>query len=176
MVSVIAFWKKNEKNGYLSQWYPSKFTYKEEFLCHDDLIKFDFLKNVEGFEFVSAEHFMMISKSLVFKDDNIFEQMKTTTSTYYLKMLGRKVKNFNDTIWRNMAMDILRIGNYLKFKQNKKLCDMLLSTNDSILAEASPYDKIYGIGIIKNVDDLSKWQGENKLGYVLMDVRKMINK
>ena len=44
-----------------------------------------------------------------------------------------------------------------------------------MLAECSPYDKKWGIGIdIKDPDrtDVSKWKGENILGRVLMKVRE----
>lgn len=46
-----------------------------------------------------------------------------------------------------------------------------------ILAEASPYDKVWGIGL--SADDpralvQRKWQGENKLGEALMDVRRQL--
>ena len=61
-----------------------------------------------------------------------------------------------------------------KFSQNPKLLKLLLDTNDSILVEASPKDKIWGIGIgVDHVDFLNsdKWPGENLLGKALMEVR-----
>ena len=44
-----------------------------------------------------------------------------------------------------------------------------------ILAETSPYDKIYGFGLKPNdpkVQDISQWKGENLLGEALMRVRE----
>ena len=49
-----------------------------------------------------------------------------------------------------------------------------LGTDDHVLVEASPYDRIWGIGL-KATDDMAKhpdtWQGQNLLGFILMDVR-----
>ena len=49
------------------------------------------------------------------------------------------------------------------------LRDILISTANAILVEASPYNinnaKIY---------DMSKWRGKNILGYALMNVREQL--
>lgn len=61
-----------------------------------------------------------------------------------------------------------------KFSQNSELLKLLLNTNDSILVEASPKDKIWGIGIrVDHVDFLNpdKWPGENLFVKALMEVR-----
>ena len=65
-------------------------------------------------------------------------------------------------------------GNKAKFGQNADLKAFLLSTGDALLAEASPYDKIWGIGLSREQamnGTVEQWQGENLLGCVLMDVR-----
>lgn len=51
----------------------------------------------------------------------------------------------------------------------------LLSTGDKILAEASPYDTIWGIGLEASDFDSThpdRWPGKNLLGKVLMRVRE----
>ncbi len=75
--------------------------------------------------------------------------------------------------------DIVVNGNMLKFSQNEELKNFLLSTNNKILAEASPYDKIWGIGIgqdDKDAYNIDKWKGENLLGKALMKVREELRK
>jgi hypothetical protein len=70
-------------------------------------------------------------------------------------------------------------GNIAKFSQNEKLKEFLLNTQEKILVEASPYDKIWGIGMDENDKDIldpSKWKGENLLGKALMKVREIIKK
>lgn len=65
-------------------------------------------------------------------------------------------------------------GNKAKFSQNPTLKEFLLSTGDSILAEASPYDSIWGIGLgweDAEKGGVAQWRGENLLGCALMEVR-----
>ena len=60
---------------------------------------------------------------------------------------------------------------YLKFAQNPMLLDHLLSTGEKTIIEASN-DVKWGVGVHlsrKNVFDSSKWNGENRLGHILMD-------
>ena len=65
-------------------------------------------------------------------------------------------------------------GNWCKFSQNPGLREFLLSTGDSILVEASPYDSIWGIRLSADspeAQDPMKWRGQNLLGFALMEVR-----
>lgn len=65
-------------------------------------------------------------------------------------------------------------GNWCKFSQNRDLREFLLSTGDSVLVEASPYDAIWGIRLSANsleAQDPMKWRGQNLLGFALMEVR-----
>lgn len=91
-----------------------------------------------------------------------------------IKALGRKIANFDETIWCRHKYNIVVKGNFAKFSQNDKLKKKLLSTGNKIICEASPYDKIWGIGLSTSqtdVHDPSKCQGQNLLGRALMDVR-----
>lgn len=69
-------------------------------------------------------------------------------------------------------------GNLLKFSQNEELKQKLLDTENKILVEASPYDKIWGIGLSVSDKDFYNpilWKGENLLGKILMKVRNTLN-
>ena len=66
-----------------------------------------------------------------------------------------------------------------KFSQNSNLKDILLSTKNKIIAEASPRDKIWGIGLgSKNPNSKNKneWKGTNILGWALMKARESLIK
>jgi len=68
----------------------------------------------------------------------------------------------------------------LQFSQNKKLKEHLYSTIGKILVEASPYDRVWGIGLTQD-DEMAwsraTWQGKNLLGYALTEVRdELMNK
>lgn len=96
-----------------------------------------------------------------------------------IKALGRKVHNFDDTIWNKAKYSIVLNGNYLKFSQNPELREFLLSTGDDILVEASPLDAIWGIRMSENNENARnplKWSGRNLLGFALMEVRDEIRR
>ena len=156
MRKFIGFHNPDEAYGYLSNWYLS-----------------DFL--VEGIEFSSMEQYMMYKKASLFKDKDIASQIMETSNVGKIKSYGRSVSNYNDTVWNGMRQLIIYKGLIEKFKQNDDLKQKLLDTGDAILAECAVQDKIWGIGISMtdpNKNDLTKWRGQNLLGFSLMLVRE----
>ena len=78
--------------------------------------------------------------------------------------------------WSAVYFNVVKQGNLLKFGQNKPLLDILQSTENRTLVEASPADTIWGIGISKK--DAKRgmpWHGQNLLGKALMAVREELN-
>jgi len=72
---------------------------------------------------------------------------------------------------------IVVAGNLAKFSQNPDFRDFLLTTKNRILVEASPVDKIWGIGLAaddKKIENPRLWKGLNLLGFALMEVRKQL--
>lgn len=127
--------------------------------------------------FNTTEHWMMAKKALLFDDSVSFQKIINAQSPSAAKSLGRNVLNFDQTVWDQHKFDIVVKGNLLKFNQNKQLRDFLLGTNDNILVEASPYDRIWGIGLDENSPDVKnpvRWRGLNLLGFALMEVRDII--
>lgn len=143
-----------------SQWWPCNFV-------------------VDGVTYNCAEQFMMAEKARVFKDTIIRNKILTLNEAKKIKALGRQVKNFDATVWKKEAFDVVVRGNLAKFEQNADLLAFLKGTGDDVLVEASPYDKIWGIGMDKNniyaINPL-QWNGENLLGFALMEVRYKLMK
>lgn len=142
-------------NGPFSQWYSSPFTFN-------------------GMKFNRAEQFMMFCKAMFFDDIKTARAIMKSDNPGEQKALGRGVKNFNVDRWAAVARDIVYVGSYCKYTQNDDLRKALLNTGDKTLVEASPYDKIWGIGLAEdnpNAADRSKWQGKNWLGEVLTQTR-----
>lgn len=132
---------------------------------------------VSGIEYFTTEQYMMASKALMFKDLDIYQQIFQAKTPKEFKNLGKLVKNYDDTIWNLHKDRIVVEGNYAKFSQNPALKNFLLSTGNKILVEASPLDKIWGIGLEESDDrvlDPAQWLGENHLGFALMTVRDML--
>lgn len=149
----VFFW-----GGIYSNWYMVRFLYK-------------------GHSFNNTEQAFMWEKAVLFNDNEIAAKILKTSCPKESKSLGRKVKNFNNTQWDDVKENIMFDVNYEKFTQNNRLCEELLSTDNKILVEASPYDKIWGIGLHWEDDrclDETNWLGENLLGKVLIKVRETI--
>jgi len=159
-MGVICFHNPTLENGYLSNWYPSRFF-------------------VDGITFSSMEQYMMYQKAVYFHDVNVAAQILATDDVAQIKALGRLVKDYNDNHWNGVRQIIVYNGLYAKFSQNQDLKAQLLATGDSLLAECAVKDRIWGIGLSMHDPDRldrSKWNGQNLLGYALMMVREKLYK
>lgn len=150
-MKVLGFWRPFEMNGFLGQWFPSSF------------------QDETGMTFDNAEQYMMYQKAKIFGDDEIAKQIMTTNKPQVMKSLGQRVRNFDQKVWDQQKYQIVVNGTFFKFSQNPALKEQLLATGDSYLAEASPYDKIWGVGTTSL--NPRYWQGQNLLGCALMAVR-----
>ncbi len=142
----------------LSQWYPAPF-------------------QVDGRLYPTAEHWMMASKARLFKDEEVLEEIMNVPDPKSAKALGRKVASFEESVWKLHAPDIVVAGNLHKFSQNPDLKAYLLSTGSRVLVEASPFDRIWGIGMSASHADAQnpdRWRGQNLLGFALMEVRSRL--
>jgi ribA/ribD-fused uncharacterized protein len=123
------------------------------------------------------EQYIMARKALLFKDNEMFQKIMKSDKPRMHQRYGRQVKNFDEKTWSENNYQILLDGLYLKFSQNASLREVLLKTGDAMLAEASPYDKLYGIGWSAdnpNAMNPSKWKGRNLMGRALMDTRQRL--
>ncbi len=156
MTEVFHFFSK----GQLSQWFKRSFT-------------------VDGIKYNCAEQYMMAAKALLFKDDMALKKIMEATNPYDQKAYGRNVEYFEVSQWEFVAKDIVFKGNYEKFTQHGDLKELLLSTGDKTIVEASKFDKIWGIGLSEEDPralSRSSWLGRNWLGEVLTNVRERIRK
>ena len=159
-MNIICFHNPDEENGYLSNWYMSYF-------------------KVDGIEFSSMEQYMMYRKAVCFNDRGSADRILETDDVAEIKALGRGVSGYDDHYWNGVRQVIVYEGLVAKFSQNEDLKERLLGTGNDILAECAVKDRIWGIGLSMNDPDrhdISKWKGQNLLGYALMMVRdKIIN-
>ena len=129
---------------------------------------------INGLEFNCAEQWMMYAKARIFGDLKIADEILKTSDPQEQKALGRKIANFNPNKWNEVAKDVVYVGSYAKYSQNKDFKNVLLATVGTTLVEASTYDTIWGIGLAENDPlALSKdtWKGTNWLGYILTELR-----
>ena len=160
-LNYVHFWGHTpERDGHitetcLSQWWMAEFW-------------------VEAQRYSCMEQFMMAEKARLFGDKEVLEQILAAAEQGKIKALGRQVRNFDQTEWDRCKYTIVLTGNFQKFLQNPELKDFLLRTGDKILVEASPRDRIWGIGMGRNNENAGNpaaWKGKNLLGFALMEVR-----
>lgn len=150
MEKFTFFWR-----GPFSQWHHSPF-------------------EIQGIHYNCAEQFMMAAKARLFDDDVILARIMGSSDPREQKKLGRQVQGFVQKTWDGAARGLVETGSFAKFDQNPDLKEALLATTGTTLVEASPYDRIWGIGLMESdprAQDRSTWLGTNWLGEVLTEVR-----
>lgn len=129
----------------------------------------------DGVRFRTPEHYMMYKKAQLFGDKKVAAEILKVSHPRDVKELGRAVRGFDEGKWQGHREAIVYQGSMLKFTQNPdKLADLLV-TRGAILVEASPDDKIWGIGLDEShpsANDPAKWLGLNLLGFTLTRVRE----
>ena len=134
---------------------------------------------IEGVEYNCCEQYMVHQKALVFNDLDTAEKILATSNPKDQKALGRQVMGFNKEKWDSVCLGIVYKGNFAKFTQNPDLAEELIATGDRLLVEASPYDRLWGIGMREEdpgVEDPSNWKGLNLLGWSITLVKQQLKK
>ena len=117
---------------------------------------------------------MMAEKARLFGEPETAKVIIQTRKPGKVKALGRQILAFDQDVWDKHRFEIVVQGNVLKFLQNPRLQEFILSTGYRVLVEASPVDQIWGIGLAGHDPKariVEEWKGENLLGFALMEVR-----
>jgi ribA/ribD-fused uncharacterized protein len=141
--------------GCLSQWWPSPFT-------------------VDGVTYGTAEHWMMAGKARLFGDAEAERHVLAAEHPAEAKKAGRLVRDFDEATWQRERFGLVVEGSVHKFTAHADLRRFLLDTGDRVLVEASPVDRIWGIGLAADDEaatDPERWRGPNLLGFALMEAR-----
>ncbi len=160
---TLPFWGHKETSrgigkSCLSQWYPSPF-------------------QADGQHYSCMEQYMMAMKAELFGDNEIKALILAASEPGKIKALGRKVRGFDESVWERFRFSIVCTGNYQKFSENEALRWFLLGTKEAVLIEASPYDRLWGVGMGAQNPDIAypgRWRGKNLLGFALMAVRSAL--
>lgn len=152
----VCFWKPGDTDGIFSNWAATPF-------------------ENNGDRYPTSEHYMMAAKARLMGDEKTRQQILVATNPAVVKKLGQQVKPWNERMWIDNRCRIMYEACMAKFSSSAALKAKLLATGDKVLVEASPLDKIWGVGLIGS-DPKSKnpreWKGLNLLGKVLMKVRE----
>ncbi|MEU6079849.1 NADAR family protein [Streptomyces sp. NPDC047108] len=163
-IKYVHFWRNRpQREGRIdaacfSQWWPSPFT-------------------VEGIAYATAEHWMMAEKARLFGDRDAEREALEATSPAAAQKAGRLVRGFDEETWRAHRYGIVVAGSLHKFGRDPELGAYLLGTGERVLVEASPLDRIWGIGLAADDEaahDPARWRGLNLLGFALMEARERL--
>ncbi|MFF6954005.1 NADAR family protein [Streptomyces iakyrus] len=142
----------------LSQWWPAPFT-------------------VDGVVYATAEHWMMAEKARLFEDAAAERAALAAGHPAEAKKAGRLVRGFDEATWARERFRIVVEGSVHKFGAHPDLLAYLLGTGDRVLVEASPVDRVWGIGLAASDEaamDPERWRGPNLLGFALMEARERL--
>jgi len=131
---------------------------------------------IKGKTYVTCEQYMMAEKARLFGDSDAEAKIMAAQNPREQKAIGRKVRNFEEARWKAACEEIVYQANLAKFSQHEELKNILLATGDKTIAEASPEDAIWGIGMAEdhpNVTEMSLW-GQNLLGKAIARVRERL--
>lgn len=153
MEKFTFFW-----SGPFSNWHPSPF-------------------QIDNVWYNCGEQWMMAAKARFFGDMEALAKIMSAVDPREQKAYGRQIKNFDKAKWDEASPDLVFKGCLAKFEQNEDLKRIILSTIGTTLVEASPEDRIWGIGLRKDDPRAQRretWLGENRLGNTLMRVRDVL--
>jgi ribA/ribD-fused uncharacterized protein len=151
--NMVLFW-----GGPFSQWAKAPFT-------------------IGDLQFNCAEQYMMYQKASVFGNLKEASWVLKNKDPRRQKAIGRLIRGLIPERWDAISKGIVYIGNLAKFSQNEEFKKALIETGDRTIVEASPHDKLWGIGLAADdlrSRDMKTWRGKNWLGDVLMYVREDI--
>lgn len=157
----VHFWGHRARPGAgvgpwcLSQWWPVEYV-------------------ADGRTFTSAEQHMMWRKARLFGDEDAAEAVLAARSPAHAKALGREVRGFDEDAWTAHRFSVVVDVSLAKFSAAPALRDYLLATRRRVLVEASPLDRVWGIGLAADhpdAEDPVRWPGLNLLGFALMEAR-----
>jgi len=138
-----------------SHWYKSNFIIsKQDFCC--------------------VEQYLMYQKAILFKGADTAKKILNSSNPARHRHLGKQVAGFNKQLWHQKCKQFAFDGELAKFYQSRALKEKLLQTIGKSFAEASPYDRIWGIGLSMSnpkIFDRTQWRGRNWSGEVLELVR-----
>ena len=130
-------------------------------------------------EFPTSEHLFMYLKAVHFQDWETAEKIVNAATPKEAKDLGREVKNFSESEWEKVRESAMFTAIYHRSLADQPFRDRVLKPEWEKLefVEASPYDRIWGIGLGEeqyDADIKSRWPGLNLLGKCIGELRRYL--
>ena len=121
----------------------------------------------------------MASKARLFGDDTALSAILASDDCREQKRLGRQLRRFDHELWQFECENIVLRGNLAKLSQNVEIHLALIQTGDHRLAQASPNDILWGIGLSAcdpRASSPDSWCRQNLLGQALEHTREILRR
>lgn len=134
------------------------------------------IQNDEGDikSFPTSEHLFMWFKASCFCDREAMKFIENAETPKQAKSIGRKVKNFDERVWIEAREEFMLLALRYKAASWPEFKNFVKNEMREFV-EASPYDKIWGIGTDEDTaardDNPENWNGLNLLGKSLGRLR-----
>ena len=101
---------------------------------------------LNGITYFCSEQIIQSQKALLFNDTITAERIMLCDTALECKELGKTISEFREEKWKEEAGTLCLPGILAKFKANPCLAEMLLSTGEQTIVEAT-FDTMLGRGI-----------------------------
>jgi N-glycosidase YbiA len=125
---------------------------------------------IGGLKYPTVEHYFQ-SRKFADTDKEYSEEVRLAKTPLISKNLGKSRKHIIHPYWSGIdgeSVKVMRRALFCKALQNKKFRELLVSTGNAKIIEASPWDRFWGEGKDKN--------GKNMLGKLLEELRERLRK
>ena len=132
--------------------------------------------DIDGVRYPTLTHYLVAMKAREIKNDDMYNKIMETATPKAVKALEKKIA-ITDEVWDKKKDEVMARAVRAKFTQYPELRSKLLETGDKPIGNADARETYWGIGTSMDTDKAripSKWRGQNKLGHILMELRKSL--
>lgn len=132
--------------------------------------------DIDGVRYPTIVHYIVAMKAREIKNDDMYTKIMGTATPKAVKALEKKIA-ISEEAWDAKKDEIMTKAVRAKFTQYPELRSKLLETGDRPIGNADARETYWGIGTSMDTDKArvpSKWRGQNKLGNILMELRKTL--
>lgn len=135
---------------------------KDQYGCFSNFSRHPF--ELDGKQWLTTEHYFQAQK---FPGNEAYqEKIRLEKSPMVAARLGRSRAQPIRPDWEQVKDELMKAALLAKFRQNKDIREILLSTGDAQLVEHTKNDRYWGDG--------GDGSGKNKLGLLLMEIREKL--
>ena len=132
---------------------------------------------LNGNQYNSVEQYFQYRKAIAAGNKDVACDIMAESDPKQQYYLGKNLKP-DESQWNDqISKQTMKKGVNAKFAQCSTLKNDLLGTKDKLIIQCNPYDTVWSNGLKmndENVEDPTKWKGQNLLGKIICEVREAL--